>query len=366
MYIYILIFLLVLIYAGRKSTKKNRSFNIILAIVCLFLSTGYMTGSDWRGYEPDYSDNEYFDSFEYLYASIIFLANKIGLSFWHYTIFSKILGFILFINLYGKLCRNKYGLVFWFSFFALFLWINHPARNFLAIILFSYAIYEAVNCNIIKYMFWCILATACHSSCAIFIPLYFYLTKRGTKRYVIDIAIIIVTFFISSIMRTYLDPLASIAFFSRINAYTLDEEYQGSMSMGIFVLIVAFLIMYLIKIDKIRKCSQHADFIYRCGLTYGFLFALANMSTILFRLPLYMMLPFSVFIGYLCSSSLDSFRIRYKYIVIAVSFYYMIHIITSHYSYVPYSSYMEYAFQEKPSYNKRFMYNYSNSPYNKK
>lgn len=371
MLIYIIIFSL-LLFLVETQTRPNFPLRskIILFLVGLFICTGYMTGSDWRGYEMEYNDedsiNHYMNSMEFLYSTLVKTSNSLGVPFWHFTISIKLLGYGVFLYVYKKLSPSFYGLVFWFPYFSLFLWINHPARNFVAIILFSISLLFAYKKQIKKYMFFCVAAIGCHFSSIALLPLYFYLNSKNRRNYYVDIAIVIAMYFVSLFLRGYLDSFIGISLFSRLGAYTNEDDYQDTMSLGVFSFVIFTLIIYTYKIDEIRKLTKYADFICKCGILYGFLFAMANVSTILFRLPLNFMIPYSVLVGYVCTLSYrGAFKLT-KYVILFFCFYYLVHLVRSDYSYVPYTSYIQYIFQDKPSYSYRFNYNLINSPYRKK
>lgn len=374
MFIYILVFFLVAFsLVSKNGTIRKNTRWIFYVILPIFISCGYMTGGDWRMYEIDYvsfvGNNSYGRDYgtEYGYTALIKLFKILDVDFWWFTIFSKLIGFYFFIKAYKYYEINKYwGLIFWLPYFAIFLWIDHPARNFIAIIIYSVSLKYIYEKKLIKYLLLCIIAASMHSSAFALIPFYFYINKRSNDKYWIDVACIIVTFFVASLASVILERLPETQMAMRFLNYANSDldEFQEKMSLGIFALLVSFVGFAIYKIKEIRTYTKYADFIVKCCLVYLFLFATGNLNHILFRLPFFMMLPFTLLITILCE-----LRVKFRKIyvircfIICLSFYYMIHLVAKSYQYVPYSNYLQYVFQDKPSYNERSNYNHKNSPY---
>lgn len=352
-------------------TKDNKI--IFFFILPTFLCFGYMTGSDWRMYETDFNNyiktgiygRDY--STEILYKWLIKCFQFIGFNFWWFTIVTKIFGYYVFFRMYKYFEFKKYyGLILWLPYFALFMWIDHPARNFLAIAIYSIALKYVFERKLGKYCLLSLLAFGMHSSSLALIPFYFYFVYRGNKNYWIDLCLIVVTFFVAIKIRDLMGLLPNVEMVMRLQEYGKQEEYQGQVSfvmLGLFWGIVAIAVS---KIKEMRLLSKYADFIVKCGLVFCFLFAFANINTILFRLPYFMMLPYTILVSLVFDIS-NKFKIlkKIQFLLICFFFYYNIHLVTKDFMYVPYSSYLEYVFQEKPSFHERANYNFKKSPYNK-
>lgn len=370
--IYVVVFLLIL-FASFKSKAKDiqggKEIIILGIILPLFLCTGYMCGSDWRLYEYEYNTYSgsgvfFHTETEVIYTFLVKVSKWIGLDFWYFNIMTKLVGYYIFLNLYKKWAGNNFGLIFWFPYFALFLWIAHPARNFVAIIIFMFALKYAFQRHFWKYVTTCVFAAGCHSTAFVMIPIYFYLAKRGNVKYYYDVIIIIATFFAALVLGIYLEKLVGFAFFSRMETYLTSEEFEGKqMSFPIFMVIIGIICVAIRNIKELRKKTKYADFLMKCALVYAFFFAIANLSGILFRLPLYFMLPVTVLVSYDCVLPILRVKRLVCSSVIVFSLYYMVHLTTKNHIYVPYTSYIEYMFQDKPSFNERENYNYIHTPY---
>lgn len=329
-----------------------------------------MVGSDWRQYELLYNENtdsEFFrvTKYEFVYAFIVYVSKSIHLDFWHFTIIVKLVGYFVFLKVYKEFALNYWGLVYWYPFFSLFLWIDHPSRNFLAIIFFTLSIPYIYKKNFRCFLLFVLLGSGCHNTCLALIPLYFYVNYRKNNNYLVDLAIIIITYFFVSIIRPHLDLLFSFAVFSRLESYSLTDEYLTQMPISVFLLIVTSLYIVTKHIDQFRKNNHYADFILKCAYFYAFFYAFANMLNILFRLPLYLIVPYCVAISFLAEIKLLGFSKLIRLATICVTVFYLYHNLTRDDRYVPYSNYCEYLFQTKPSYTYRSNYNNLHSPYRK-
>lgn len=123
-----------------KGSYKLQYF--ILFFVALFLCSGYMCGSDWRGYESEYTAKEESLILEPGYYFLAKAAQLIGIGFWEFEITLKFICLIIFYKSIQNYChRNKYlCILFYFSFYAIYLFIDGPLRNLCAIGLFLIAL----------------------------------------------------------------------------------------------------------------------------------------------------------------------------------------------------------------------------------
>ena len=105
MNIYVFIYLLILAFAIFLKLGRTRSFNILLFFFLGgFLCLGYMTGSDWRQYEVRYESltQEGIPVIEFGWYFYQYVFKFIGIKFWHFFIFTKIICFAISINFLRK------------------------------------------------------------------------------------------------------------------------------------------------------------------------------------------------------------------------------------------------------------------------
>ena len=255
-----------------------------------------------------------------------------------------------------------WGIIYWFSLFALFLWLDHPARNFIAIIIFTFGLKYLLQRKICKYFFVCILASLFHASCIAMIPFYFFTQKLDSKKYKLALLLILAVYLWSSLLRDFIDTIVQVPIFLRLSSYTFDD-YQGQMSIIKFIIIKGILILAVFNIDSLRKKYKYADFILVLSIIYAFLFSIANLNNILFRLQFYFAIPFVILISFLSSNAVSKrIRLSIRTFVIIFSFAYLLNLISRDYRYVPYSNYAYYMFNGLP-YDYRDSYNLENSPF---
>lgn len=370
MYYYIVVFLLLLIpIVFQKSQFKNSNNLIYYFILPLFICFGYMTGSDWRAYEIGFDEILNFkDVFDYSkeigYSLLGYIFKIIGLSFWQYAITVKLIGYYIFLHIYKKYSNgNLFGLLFFYVNFALFLWIDHPARNFCAIVIYLFSFKYIYEKSLPKYLLVCLLASFFHLSALFLMPIYIFNKKYNKKIYLVLVVISIVIFAVSHTFLPYISSLfESMFFYNRFNAYLNDAYIGKSMNVFRFAFIVIIIILAIINQNKIEK-FKYGTLILNLSIVYLLFFSIGNINVILFRFNFYYVVPFTLLLTYLFMTMQTAIKMLFKYTIILISFYYMLDLITKDYRYVPYTNYIYYAFYEKPSYSYRSNYNFNNSPY---
>lgn len=369
MIFYILIFFLLLLpifFDNGKITKRNSI--IYYLVLPLFLCFGYMTGSDWRNYEINYADinsfNDVFNTYnEKGYYFLGYIFKLLGLNFWDYAITIKLIGYYIFLFFYRKYSTdNVFGLIFFFVNFALFLWIDHPARNFCAIAIYLFSFKYIYEKKFFKYLLICLIASIFHLSAIFLIPVYFFNKSYSKNLYLILVSLSVVLFFISNTFVPYIESLSNTFFlFSRFNSY-INELYIGkTMNIFRFLFNVCIVFLAILKKKEIEK-YKYGTLIINLSVIYLLIFSLGNINIILFRFNFYYVFPFTILITYLfCILHLLNNKI-YKYAIILISFLYMHNLTTKDSRYIPYTNYISYIFKEKPSYYYRIHYNINNSP----
>ena len=365
------LFLLALVFClfiGKGYFRKNTTlfFYIILPS---FICFGYMIGSDWRMYETEFYDvSQRLETKEPSYYLLAQSFKAIGFGFWEFSILYKLIGYYVFLNIYRRYsCNNIWGLVYWFPNYALFLWMDHPARNFIAIIIFSCALVYVEKGEFKKFLILYLLASSFHATCLVMLSVYFVVRMTPNKKYNIWLIVIVVMFFVAEFLKIYLAPLLEVLNMEeRMKSYMLEEDTTAKMSITRFGIFFVLLMLASIYIDVLRKKVRYADFILKLSFMYVVFFCIGNIHNIFFRFQYFLMIPICVLVSYLCLY-LPRFIIRQglRAFIIVLAFVYMQNLITRDSQYIPYSNYLQYTFEEKPSYNYRYQYNLKNSPYKK-
>lgn len=370
MFLYIIIFLfyLIALYVG-KSYRNNSNKVILYYIIPIFLCFGYMTGSDWRMYELEFYDVSLKLSMKepsyYLLAQIF---NYCGIGFWEFTILYKLIGYYVFLHFFLKYSNNIiWGLIYWFPNYALFLWIDHPARNFIAYIIFLFALQYIEKKKPIQYVTIVLLASSFHATCLIMLPVYYIINVWKKERYTIWLVVVVAFYLVSDVLRVFLlQVFEMFGFMDRIAPYLQTDAYfDKQVSPLRFLIMLLPIFIATISIEKIRLRFQFADLMLKLSFICIIILCLGNIHYLFFRFHSFLMVPFCVLVSYICMSF--DFKLYYKHslraFIILFSFVYMINLITRDSHYIPYSSYLEYIFQDKPSYHYRAQYNKIHSPY---
>ena len=238
----ILLLLLISLYIGDNKICKNNNIIIYYAIP-LFICFGYMIGADWRMYEVEFYDiSQRLESKEPSYYILAQIFRFIGFGFWEFSILYKLIGYYVFIIIYRRYSlNNMWGLIYWFPNYALFLWMDHPARNFIAIILFSCALLYLEKGKVFKYVLLTILASTFHATCLVMLPLYFIVRQTPNNKYYIWLTCVVLVYFMAELLRIYMIPALEMAnLMGRMQGYVLQEEYNAKMSIIRFIIFFGF------------------------------------------------------------------------------------------------------------------------------
>ena len=371
MFIYLAFFFACLI-SFRIKPKYFKLYNVCLVVLLgIFLSTGYTNGSDWRAYELWYDEVHSISdvisfSKERGFALLFFLGNELSLDFWHLWIMLKIFCFVLICKAVVKYSKpnENYGLaiLFFYSYFALFYFIDNPMRNLIAASLFLFAYKPLMERKPYKYFLILFICSSFHNSAFFFAPLYFLLGKKTSNRKTVFIALaslyIVMFIFWGTGLSAYVNDFL-------IN---LDADYRGqaflqqsgaTISAG-FVAQTLIYIFCLYHSDSLKENCTHFSFVYNMSIVYFITYILGFFVPILARLSMFCFVPYIVMVSTILyrarSFIVNSCVLLFLLLVVYKN-------ITMDSRYIPYVSYLEYAFRDKPSYIYRSTYNPTFSPY---
>ncbi len=365
MTIYILFYLLLVVGSFTKNYYFNKTVQYI--IIPCFICFGYMIGSDWRGYELAFGDFDYLQNWDkekgYFYLG--YILGCLGFSFWQFSILLKLVGYYIFLYFYKKYTDNDViCLNFVFVFYMLTMWMDHPARNFCAVLIYLFAIRFLYERKIIPYIILCLIASYFHLSVLALIPVYF-LYRRYSKRILINVMIISFVIFLFGV------TLFRNVFFQII---ALSEVFESRMELyddiGVtpikLIINLGFhsLIMFLIVLNKevIESKYKYGYFMIFLTVVYFVFSVIGVLIPILFRLKLYIAIAYFVSIVYLLRTCFSLKKSTVRALIFVIPLFVLVNNIRID-KYVPYSSYLQYTFREKPSYYYRSNYNWQNSPY---
>ena len=374
MILYFSILFVSLLASFTSITKHQKIERLLIILLALFFCFGYMTGSDWRNYETYYSwldDGGIRLLMEpgYIYLSAI--SHSLGIPFWPFFITLKLLAFFCLLHFLRKYSYYNQFLVvtFYLFIFGLYLYIDNPMRNLLAIGISYFAYQYLEDKRWIKFLGVVLLATMFHSSAILLLFLFpFYpikLNNWGLFLLFIIFNIVIIFSYEFLIMKV----IAAFSFIPIIEAKVIHYFIDGSglennrlISIGFLVQFVFFLLV-LYKRKQIES-MPYGKLIFWGTICYIFLYRMAAIVSIFYRLQLYMSVFYAVGVCCVFSSLIKKDnRIVYGTFLVCYLSYMTYSLVISSYKYVPYTNYISYMLSPELPFDYRSEYNHVNSPY---
>lgn len=378
MFIYIALFFLFLFTGFIPNLRKNKRWIMfVLLLSALFFCFGYMTGSDWRAYEAYYDYLASPDFYEIAllepgYKLYSWLFEHIGFSFWPYFILTKLVLFYIVVRYVRKIAPERlfiFSMTFFFFYFGLFLFIDNPMRNFIAvgISLFSYK--YLLSREIGKYVMVVLLATCFHFSAVLLLFVYFLYPIRMKNRTIIISYIVFNLIFVLAFEKIIINISEFFAFIPKVEekmiSYFIDgDELAGNtlFSVGFLFQLIMFALL-LLKRGSIES-ANYGKLIFWGSIAYLFLYRIGLIVEILYRFQLYFSILYSIGIC-LLFHVIRGYKQKLLYFCFIASFLFLILIqtITSSEKYIPYTNYIQYIFDHELSFEERSQYNFIHSPY---
>ncbi len=371
MLLYFFFFFWILFYFVNPTSVLNRK--LLLFFLGLFLCTSYMAGSDWVNYELDYQfaiRNEIIDDRKepgyYMFRSIF---AKSGIDFWWFFISTKLVCFYIYMKFLLKYGSKNFawGLLYMFSYVFLDLFINCPFRSLIAGSFMLVGINRLLQGK--KLHFWVIslISMTFHYSMVIFAPITFFLCsiKQSFPKKIVlfSIPAIYVFFFFFwriGLAEKLLVYQVLLMGDSKSIYYLLEQGSVFSIGMWAVMLFYLWMVFGL----NLERLSEKEKIIYNLSVLYMAFYVISFFIPIFTRLALYLTLPFGCFLSFglanIRHNRMKNIATFAMTLFLALS---MKGALTRDERYVPYTSYLQYIGQEKPSYGERVNYNHRNSPY---
>lgn len=364
----------ILLYIGQISFRRSNAYYCFCVLyIVFFLCFGYMCGSDWRNYEMYYEGIDSTNLILYLlrmepgYVLLMYLSKILGIGFWEFAIFFKCVLCIVSIHLINKYAGEKFryiGLIFYFTWFAYYLYIDAPFRNSIAAMLFLLSIPLLEKRKTFLYFCMAVLAFSIHTTAIFMVPLYWIYTWNLSMKKCIFLYVL------TSVI--FLDQNVILSLFSSLFSwhpiiYRKLLNYSGTtsnlVSLG-YIYHIFFLVLFLYSKSYIETKIWNGRLVfnfafinfllYRIGLT----FLMGNRFML--YISVFYCVGLSVFIVFLNKRS----KLIYTTCVVLFSIFIISRYLSRDSRYVPYSNYLYYSlFVGHPSYEYRDQYNDSHSPY---
>lgn len=381
MIIYLIVFFIILSITKLSPQKTdNRSEQIVIFAMMIFVCFGYMTGSDWREYELIYYNIDevliYDNHHERLYLYINKLFKDFGVDFWWFHILSKCVCFVLSIYYLKKFSSNYYlwGLLLYFSVFSLNYYIDCPMRNLISCTIFLFSIKYIHEKKLLYFCLVIMIAFLFHNSAILMLPLYYLcrIELSNKKVYIFLVIFLLASLIASYVFREIINYIFSNLSFLQLRGagYFIDENnlYYHGKSINFITIVVLLLRLLLfwqiVKNRKILSFSVYGNLLFNLSFAYIIIYIITFSLPMIGRLQMFLSIPFASCVTLLCLTSYKE-RIKNYSLIVFISFATMIGTITvsGSFKFIPYTNYLEYLFSEKPSYNERSNYNLINSPY---
>lgn len=351
-----------------KSLRTSQSWYFFIAsTLCVFLCFGYMTGSDWRSYEPMYDSvsfdnlfNGYYMEPGYYIWMLIF--KLLHFKFWPFFITTKILVLLIFLHAINKYASEYRYLIlmFFLPFFAFYLFIDNPMRNLIAVAIIIHAFNDLINRNFFKFLMLTLLALSFHVTAFIFIPLYFLLLRYvPTKVYLILMLCFMIIFSNDFIVNILMNMTGLEYIKLKVMTYVDSEDGIGqTFSVKMFINLFFFLLL-LWKRDKI-EAYPNGVFLLNSSLFFVLFYRIGLGMHILYRFQLYFCLPYCISVVLLIRMFTKKSYFIYAICLLFLSL--SASVVIKTWKYIPYTNYLCYIYKSL-SFNYRDSYNLKNTPY---
>ena len=368
MFFYILsIFWCFFSFIFKRLRTSSRWYLLTMSMLCVFLCFGYMTGSDWRSYEPMYDnvsiDNLFYDYYwEPGYYIWMLLFKVFHLNFWFFFITTKVLVFLAFLHTINKYSLEYRYLIwtFFLPFFAFYLFIDNPMRNLIAVAISLYAFNYLIRRKFVMFLIVTLLALSFHVTAIVLIPLYFLLLKHISTKVYLILLLCLMIFFSNDFIINLLGNITGIDYINqKMLAYADSEDGSGqSFSIKMFINLSFFLLL-LWKRDKI-EAYPNGLFLLNSSLFFVLFYRIGLGMHILYRFQLYFCLPYSICVILLIRIFTKRSHFIFATYLLFLSLACSMAVRT--WKYIPYTNYLCYIY-DSLSFSYRDSYNIKNTPY---
>lgn len=380
MFIYCFVFILLLLFAYFKPLFDNKSLRLTFFVfLAFFLCCGYMVGSDWRAYEYQYTliaeKNANLDDFKKEPGLLVlfYVAYFLHIDFWILWIIIKIFCFYVTIKVLNFYSNGNYSiaLLFFICYCALFYYIDNPMRNLISSVIFMGLGYKYIyEKKILKFLGVVLLASFFHLSVLLLLPVYFIPIHKVISPYIVfPVLCVFVLLGIWGVRMSDLFVFLNEILFNltgEIRLYGYLEREQYGVSLGIIFLLLLYCFAYFRR-KFWASTTKYSFFLLNLGFCCCVYLLIGVTLPILFRTTMFVFVPYILIVSFWLMKEKDVIlKVGANFIVCIFLGYVVIANITSSYKYIPYTNYCSYIFKEKPSYRYRSMYNYEESPYNKR
>lgn len=361
------IFAIIILFVCSNLRLNQKQTIAISFFLMLFLCFGYMTGSDWRSYEKYYEEGFTFKLVEPGYVLLSNLFAESGVNFWLFHILFKCISFILTITFISKLSEKNnifFAVMLWMASFGLYLYIDCPFRNLIAIGLSMVAFVFLLKKKYVYYYLLSLLAITFHFSAIILLLLPIIRLEKFSS------GSLLATYFIVMAVLGFLGTNGIFSLISRFLPDIISQKvtyYEGAaegsiLSLGSIPRLVCLFMIIGLR-QKLTTSYRYGSIVFNFCYTYLIVSLIYYMIPMLFRSALFLA-PFYVF-GIVYSLRLIklSTRLVHKWCWLFLALVITFSVAKSVY-FVPYTNILYNCVTgEFYDYNYRYNYNFNKSPF---
>lgn len=280
---------------------KKYLFDYFVFISIFFLCFGYMTGSDWRAYEPFYENirqHNYIDPimfrYEPGYVLLNYLFASINVPFWFFFPMLKTILFYTTCKVVSKLLPSKYYFFLFFvmvySLYFLYEYIDNPMRNLIAATIFISSIGNYILKRKKKYLLISLFCPLFHISSIIVIIIIPFVILRHKKKVLLVVYILSLILFSSNTLFHYLITAgfgSKTYFILKLQGYLISEYGVGKIfSLG-FLLVNVFYAYFFFHYRKKIITNYYREILWNLGFVFLILYRISLSMVILSRYQLF-------------------------------------------------------------------------------
>ena len=374
MILYLLI--VTLVYFVYQNRGEKRVVSVLLFFVILFLCGGYMCGSDWRQYELIFNSNVSIReiSFEPGIYALMLIFRKIWDNYWFFSIVIKVACFWSIWKLIQKYAKEHalLALVFFISFYGIYLFVDAPLRNLLAIGVFMCSCLLLDRNKLLSYGV-CLSALFFHASAIICLPLLLIIDKKVPSwLFLVAYLFSLVLSFFPDFLRTVLvdSYVGNLLFIGdKVTHYfeygfAAESLISSSFSLGEVLKIILFFFVFFN--GKRIKSFDYGTIIFNGCMIFFIVAKLGAAINVLMRLGCFFSPFYAIAIGVIIKCFAARDKLFYSFGVFLLSLLLTYKTVSADYRFVPYTNYITYNivhFGKNLSFYERSQYNFIHSPY---
>lgn len=339
--------------------RKSKAYIFLIIMLFAFLCFGYMTGSDWRGYEDSYDSQDFLRIEGTGELGFIFVTRFFSSfihDFWVYNGLMKCIylaSLISFIKIFSP--KPYYAIALGFSNSLLFMLIDCPMRFMMAMSLVFIACILLLKhrnlANIIISIILLAVSVTLHTSMVImigFVLLAFFAPMFSKVKPVFILLAFIGTILLASFSGIFdfiFNNLIPMVGDDRFDAYTRKEQ---SSLMTINTVKYILLLLIFLANKKSILTQQYGSYIYLYTSLYFIFFPITYSIPTMFRLNIFFGIFADISFAYiLCNWKKNSRAKMEGTIIIAMTLFMLCRNCATDYKLTPYSNSIPYIISGK-------------------